>query len=65
MTIERRGTMLHIERLRTGQGSEDEYNVEEKTILPRWGQDAELTVVGKPHPRVEGADKVTGRARYT
>ncbi|MDP8921441.1 MAG: xanthine dehydrogenase family protein molybdopterin-binding subunit [Chloroflexota bacterium] len=65
MTIERRATMLHIERLRTGQGAEDDYKVEEKTPLPRWGQDAELTVVGKPHPRVEGADKVTGRARYT
>jgi CO/xanthine dehydrogenase Mo-binding subunit len=24
-----------------------------------------FTVVGKPLPRVEGADKVTGRSRYT
>ena len=38
--------------------------VEEET-LPAWGADASLTVVGQPHPRLEGPDKVTGRARYS
>lgn len=56
---------LHIDKLRTGQGSEDEYKVVETNPLPRWDRDATLAVVGKPHPRVEGADKVTGRARFT
>jgi len=27
-------------------------------------RDAELGAVGKPHPRLEGPDKVSGRARY-
>jgi len=30
-----------------------------------WGFDAELQVVGKRVPRVDGPDKVSGRARYT
>ena len=65
MTVSRHVTMLHIDKLRTGKGEEDEYKVVEKTVLPRWGKDADLKIVGKPHARVEGADKVTGRARYT
>lgn len=54
----------HIEKLRTGESSPDEYEVVEKTLLPPWGADADLAVVGRPHPRVEGEEKVTGRARY-
>ena len=57
--------ILHIDKLRSGESSEDEYKVVETTSLPRWGTDAALTVVGRPHPRVEGEEKVTGRARYT
>src|SRR5262249_20116969 len=30
-----------------------------------WGVGAPMSVVGKPHPRKDGADKVTGRAKYT
>lgn len=30
-----------------------------------WGREAELVVVGKPGPRVEAADIVSGRAKYT
>ena len=30
-----------------------------------WGREAELVVVGKPGPRVEAADMVSGRAKYT
>src|SRR5215207_6313137 len=33
--------------------------------LPTWDESAHLTIVGKPHPRLEGVEKVTGRAQYT
>jgi CO/xanthine dehydrogenase Mo-binding subunit len=55
--------MLHIDKLRSGEG-EDEYKVEEPQGLTPWGADAALAVVGKSHQRVEGEEKVTGRARY-
>ena len=32
--------------------------------LPVWDLDAKLDVVGKPVPRIEGAEKVTGQAKY-
>ncbi len=57
-------TILHIDKLRSGEGSEDEYKVTEISAVPRWGPEATLTVVGRPHPRVEGEAKVTGRARF-
>ena len=57
--------ILHIDKLRSGESSEDEYKVVETTPLPPWDANARLTVVGRPHPRVEGEEKVTGRARYT
>jgi xanthine dehydrogenase YagR molybdenum-binding subunit len=37
--------------------------IEEEGVGP-WGQDADLLVVGQAHPRLEGREKVTGRARY-
>jgi CO/xanthine dehydrogenase Mo-binding subunit len=33
--------------------------------LPAWPADAELRQVGKPRPRIDGPERVTGRARYT
>jgi CO/xanthine dehydrogenase Mo-binding subunit len=57
-------TSLHIERLRSGEGREGDYQVVEPGGAPPWDQQAELTVVGRPHPRVEGEAKVSGRARY-
>ncbi|HSF31997.1 MAG TPA: xanthine dehydrogenase family protein molybdopterin-binding subunit [Candidatus Tectomicrobia bacterium] len=56
--------ILHIDRLRLGEHTEDEYKVVETTTLPRWDTDASLAVVGRPQPRVEGVEKVTGRALY-
>jgi CO/xanthine dehydrogenase Mo-binding subunit len=56
--------ILHIEKLRSGEHTEDEYKVVETTSLPRWGADASLEIIGRSHPRVEGVEKVTGRARY-
>ncbi|MEA2529742.1 MAG: xanthine dehydrogenase molybdenum-binding subunit [Thermomicrobiales bacterium] len=57
-------TMLHIDKLRRGHGTEDEYKVVELDPLPRWGADAALAIVGRPPVRGEGTEKVTGRARY-
>ena len=54
----------HIEVLRNGK-EEEELKVVETAGLPVWGPDAELTVVGRPQSRLEGVEKVTGRARYT
>src|SRR5512142_853145 len=32
---------------------------------PVWGVDADLKIVGKPTPRVDGRERVTGGAQYT
>lgn len=55
---------MHVDRLRTGEGGEDEYRVVETAGLPAWSSDAALGIVGQPLPRVEGAEKAGGRARY-
>ncbi|MFL7811436.1 MAG: xanthine dehydrogenase family protein molybdopterin-binding subunit, partial [Anaerolineae bacterium] len=47
-----------------GRIEEREAIVEEEHVA-RWGQDAELHLVGKPTPRVDGAARVTGQAIYT
>jgi xanthine dehydrogenase YagR molybdenum-binding subunit len=56
--------ILHVEKLRGGEHAADEYKVVETAKLPPWGAATSLTVVGQPHPRVEGVEKVTGRAPY-
>src|SRR5438093_159906 len=56
--------ILHVDRLRSGEPGGEEYQVVETTRLPPWGPDTAFTAVGRPQPRVEGAEKVTGRARY-
>lgn len=55
---------LHIDKLRSGDRTEDEYKVVETTPLPHWEAHVSLKVVGHPHRRVESVEKVTGRARY-
>ncbi|MBV6522148.1 MAG: putative xanthine dehydrogenase molybdenum-binding subunit XdhA [Gemmatimonadaceae bacterium] len=48
------------------EGREETKVVELPVSEPEpWGEDARLTVVGRPIPRVDAAEKVTGRARYT
>jgi len=51
----------------THQGSGDDATVElvEEERVASWPADAPLAVVGTGHPRLEGREKVTGRARYT
>ena len=55
---------MHINKLRNGESAGEEYQIIETTGLPDWQTDAELAIVGRPLPRVEGTEKVTGRARY-
>ena len=38
--------------------------IEEEGHLSPWGANDALAVVGKPHPRLEGREKVSGRAVY-
>ncbi|MBV9788082.1 MAG: hypothetical protein JOZ51_07915, partial [Chloroflexi bacterium] len=54
----------HVEQQR-GPDGEISYTVAETPEPQPWAVDADFAVVGHPHTRVEGADKVTGRARYT
>ncbi len=54
--------ILHVDKVRAG--GREEVQVIEAAGPPAWGSDAALTVVGRPEPRVEGEEKVTGRACY-
>jgi len=56
-------SIVHVEREKT-EGGEDQYTVKETPMAPAWAPSANLSVVGKPIPRVEGDLKVTGRAEY-
>ncbi len=56
--------MVRLQVTRTEQDGEVSYAVDEPADLPTWGSNAELQVVGQRYPRVEGFEKVTGRARY-
>lgn len=54
----------HIAILREGEDGEEKLKLVETVDLPGWGKEAKLNVVGRPHVRAEGIEKVTGRARY-
>lgn len=56
-------SIQHVER-EPAEGGEDQYTVTESPMAPAWKADADLQVVGKPLPRVEGDMKVTGRAQF-
>ena len=43
----------------------DEFTVVEGEPLEGWSPKSGLKIVGRPHPRVDGAAKVTGSAKYT
>lgn len=43
----------------------EQITVVEEDDLPRWGEGADLAVVGQPRPRIDGAVRVTGATRYT
>lgn len=48
---------------REGQDGVELHLVEEEGVVP-WSDTTPLRVVGQPHSRLEGRDKVSGRARY-
>ncbi|MCB0136923.1 MAG: xanthine dehydrogenase family protein molybdopterin-binding subunit, partial [Caldilineaceae bacterium] len=55
----------HIDALRGEQKKgKEQIELAEGRELAAWGAAAKLSIVGQPHARLEGADKVTGRARY-
>jgi CO/xanthine dehydrogenase Mo-binding subunit len=47
------------------QKGETEISVKEQEDVATWNEGAKLSVVGRAQPRVEGAEKVTGRAQYS
>lgn len=53
-------TQIEIE----GTWHEQEVLIEEDNLVP-WGADAELSIVGKSVPRVDGAERTSGAAMYT
>lgn len=57
--------ILHVEKQTGEDGGDETLKVVEAASVAQWGTDAEFAVVGQRHSRVEGAEKVTGRARYT
>lgn len=55
---------LHVEKSR-GKDSKEQIQVVEEANVEAWGQGTSFAVVGCPVSRVEGVEKVTGRARYS
>jgi CO/xanthine dehydrogenase Mo-binding subunit len=55
----------HIRVLREGESDESKLTGTPVLNPPPWPSDARFTTVGKPLPRLEGSEKVTGRARYS
>ncbi len=58
--------MIEVEKVRSSEKpDQEEIQVKELQKTPSWEDGTDFAVIGKPHPRVEGAAKVTGRAEYT
>ncbi len=56
----------HIAVLRGGDSDkEEQLKLVETDTLPGWDQTSKLNVVGSRQTRLEGVEKVTGRARYS
>lgn len=56
----------HIAVLREGgSDKEDKLKLVQTDKLPAWERNRKLNVVGTRHTRLEGVEKVTGRARYS
>lgn len=56
-------TTISVKQQGTGEDATIEL-IEDERVAP-WPADAQLDVVGVGHPRLEGFEKVTGRAQYT
>ncbi len=57
--------MITIKVNQQGLGDEAKVELVEEDHTPSWPADASLAVVGAGHSRLEGREKVTGRAQYT
>lgn len=53
-----------IERTQDAENGKEKLTAKAKRELPPWDGQIHFTSVGQPYPRVEGAQKVTGQARY-
>jgi xanthine dehydrogenase YagR molybdenum-binding subunit len=52
-------------QLSLSRAEDGKFQLSEVEDVTPWPVDQELAVVGKPHPRLEGREKVTGRAQYS
>ena len=57
--------MIEVRIEHQGEGQEQQVNLIEKERGTGWPAQDAFAVVGKPYPRLEGREKVTGAARYT
>ena len=57
--------MTALRVTKQGSGEDEQLEVIEEERVQSWPSDAQLAVVGKRHPRLEAAEKVTGRAQYS
>src|SRR5438874_2218603 len=56
--------MARLQLHRTQASGQTNFTPEDVSEVQPWAADEPLRIVGQAHPRVEGAAKVTGRARY-
>ena len=57
--------MITIKVNQQGTGEDAKIELVEEEHVTSWAADASFAVVGIGHPRLEGREKVTGRAQYT
>ncbi|MBW3634566.1 MAG: xanthine dehydrogenase family protein molybdopterin-binding subunit, partial [Chloroflexi bacterium] len=53
-----------VEQKQGQNGDENEIQLVEEEEVSAWSSQTDLQIVGQSHPRLEGREKVTGRARY-
>src|ERR1700704_2824734 len=56
--------MPRLQLRKTQQNGQTSFKPDDASELQPWAADEPLRVVGQSYPRVEGAGKVSGRARY-
>ena len=55
---------MRLQLHRTQRNGQTSFTSDDAPEIEPWAADEPLRIVGQPHPRVEGGEKVTGRARY-
>jgi xanthine dehydrogenase YagR molybdenum-binding subunit len=56
--------MARLQLHRNQKNGQTSFTPDDASDVQPWSADEPLRIVGQPHPRVEGAEKVSGRARY-